>query len=190
MPGNNLLTREEHLQKLEGFCTALHEVFTRGGLSPDQSQEVWRVGVAGECTRCGIHVYGEELYALSQPPSEKYANAKLGRLRLGNCARDGCNAYSYRLAFYPYGELDWPEILANVGSHKEEAGAKPAEEFKLAHSWSFVSQSSLVRQAALGLLLVGVLLMVRQWYIGGRIPLLREPHKFQVAPESVRVGNH
>ncbi len=182
MTADQPLSREQQLQKLESFCRALNGLFARAGLTPEQSEEVWRLGVAAECSRCGIRIYGEELYALSQPPSEKWANAKIGRLRLGNCARDGCDAYSYRLTFYPYGDLDWPAILASVDGTKEEPAPQAAGQSTRRMGWGLVWQSSAARRVGLGLGAIVLLLLVRQWYIGGRIPLLREPQIFQADP--------
>jgi hypothetical protein len=179
-----LLTRQEPLQSLASFCQALDGVFARAGLTPEQAQEVWRLGIAAECVTCRIHVYGEELYALSQPPSEKYANAKLGRMRLGDCARQGCNSYSYRLTFYPYANLDWQALLARLDAQGQATDQPGAQESTIRHAWRRLLQSPKARHAILGLVLIVLLLGVRQWYIGGRIPLLREPQKFQVAPES------
>jgi hypothetical protein len=190
MTADQLPTREEHLQKLESFCKSLDGLFARAGLTPEQSEEVWRVGVAAQCVQCGIHVYGEELHALSQPPSEKYATAKLGRLRLGDCARQGCNSYYYRLTFYPYGDLDWRALLASLDGKAEETGKKTAEESMFQHGWKLLVRSPAAQRVALGLVLVMLLLVVRQWRIGGRIPLLREPQKFQVAPESGQFAVH
>ena len=184
MVTDQLLTRQVPLQKLEPLCRALGDSLTRGGLTPEQSQELWRVGVAAECTRCGIPIYGDELYALSQPPSEKYANIKLGRLRLGDCAREGCNSYTYKLTFYPYNNLDWPTLLAAIDRNEKEPGNAPVRP-GIAQALNLLWRSSAARRVALGLIVVVLLLVVRQWYLGGRIPLLREPRKFQVDPGSV-----
>jgi hypothetical protein len=35
----------------------------------------------------GTRISGKELFALSQPPTAERATAKIGRLRLGDCAR-------------------------------------------------------------------------------------------------------
>jgi hypothetical protein len=190
MAANGPVTREERLPKLEGLCQALEARFALAGLAPEQSLEIWRQGVAAECVRCGIHIYGEELYALSQPPSEKYASAKLGRLRLGDCARQGCNSYTYRLTFYPCAALDWQALLASLASQEAEAGKQNGGESVARQGWRLLAQSPSVRRAALGLVLIVLLLAVRQWYIGGRIPLLREPEKFQAAPESLPLAGH
>ena len=38
------------------------------------------------------------------------------------------------------------------------------------------------RRVGLALVIVVLLLLFRQWYFGGRIPLIREPEKFRVDP--------
>ncbi len=190
MSADPFVTREEQLPKLQAFCSSLDGLFVRAGMTPEQSQEVWRLGVAAECVRCGIRIYGEELHTLSQPPSEKCGNAKLGRLRLGDCARSGCNAYTYRLTFYPCGQLDWQTLLGSLDANAPEPGKKDAVESMLRPAWGLLLHSRVARRLALALAIVVLLLLVRQWYIGGRIPLLREGQSFQGAPESTRFPMH
>jgi len=185
MAGNDSLTRQEYLPKLESFCKALDGMFARAGVRAETSQEVWRLGVAAECVRCGIRVYGDELYALSQPPSEKFATLKLGRLRRGDCAREGCNSYYYRLTFYPYDNLDWPALLAGLEDNKTQGGEEAAGPGMALHAWRLLVRSPATQRVAIGMVVVALLLAVRQWRIGGRIPLLREPRQFQAAPECI-----
>ena len=190
MNADQLLIRQMHLQKLEPFCQALDQALARAGLAPEQAHELWRVGVAAECTRCRIRIYGEELYALSQPPSEEYANAKLGRLRLGDCARSGCDSYYYRLTFFPCPEVNWAEILAAIERDPEGPAGQKAGEPAPNSGWRLLLRWPVTRRVSVALALVVMLLVFRQWYIGGRIPLLREPHKFQVSPQSAQIATH
>jgi len=190
MIADQLPVRQARLEMLEAFCQALDRAFTRAGLAPEKSDEAWRVGVAAECVRCGIRIYGEELHALSRPPAEEYANAKIGRLRLGDCARSGCDSYYYRLTFYPCPEVNWAEILAAIERDTEESAGQKAGEPAHNNGWRLLLHSSATRRVGVALAVVVILLVVRQWYIGGRIPLLREPHKFQVSPESTQFATH
>lgn len=179
------VTRQEHLQRLYPFCQGLDKALAQAGLPPEKSLEVWRAGVAAECVQCGINVSGKELFALSRPPSAELDSAKISRLRLGDCARKGCTSYYYRLTFRPFQELDWPEILgqAETIEHEppEQMPGKPALSTRgLLIFWSVPA----ARRVGGALLLVLLVLIVRQWYIGGRIPFLHEPEKFQAAPQS------
>jgi hypothetical protein len=88
----------------------------------------------------------------------------------------------YQLHFGRVPDLDWEVIqeqMAAAENHRlalvaAEAAAKRAAQRKF--NWRFIARVAI----ALGVLLL--LLMIRQWYLGGRIPILREPEKFRVAP--------
>jgi hypothetical protein len=179
-----LLIRQVPLLKLESCCQALTEVLHQSGLSPEASLEAWRAAVSAECVRCGIPISGEELFALSQPPSAERASAKIGRMRLGDCARQGCNSYDYRVVFRSHAQLDWPKLLAQAEELQQEKAKPPSAGFgwkEMGRLW--VRQCVACRRLWIPLsILVLLLLLWRQWYVGGRIPLLREPEHFRVDP--------
>lgn len=179
------VTRQVHLQKLEAFCRELDKTLSRAGLLPDKSIQAWGGSVAARCTQCDIQVSGEELFALSKSPSAELASAKIGRLRLGDCARKGCSSYYYHLTFRPYPDLNWPEILAQTETIKDEPAEQwPRELACISRGLSIFWLGPATRRLGGAFLLVLLLLIVRQWYIGGRIPFLHEPQKFQADPDS------
>ena len=108
------VVRQEVICNLQPLCRALAEAFGRRGVPPADMSAVWRADVVATCPKCGIIVSGEELYALSKPPAAESASAKIGRLRLGDCARSGCDSYHYQLAFKPHGEVAWTELLSQA----------------------------------------------------------------------------
>ncbi len=177
--------RQEHLCNLARFCQRLDAGLRWAGMTPEQCQATFRRAVSAECTGCGIYISGDELYALSQPPSAELASTKTGRLRLGDCARQGCEAWYYRVNLWPQSQLNWPSLLAQIDLAEEE-GQKPAA---LPAFWGpackRLMHSPLLPRIGIAFFVVVVLLVARHWQQGGRIPLLREPEKFQVdvAPE-------
>jgi len=186
MISDSVLTRQEHLQKLNTFCRALDKALARAGVVPRKSLEAWREAVGAQCVQCGIEVSGQELLALSQPPSAELDSAKICRLRLGDCARKGCTSYYYRLTFRPYLEVNWPEILAQAETIKDEpAEQAPSKPARSTPGLSILWHLPAISRIGGVFLLVLLFLILRQWYIGGRIPLLREPQKFQAAPDSI-----
>jgi hypothetical protein len=179
------VTRQEHLQRLYPFCQALAKALARAGVVPKNSLEAWREAVAAQCVQCGIEVSGQELFALSQAPSPELDSAKIGRLRMGDCARKGCTSYYYRLVFRPYQELNWPEILAQVETITQEPAQKTRSQSTSSHlELSSLWRLPVTRRLGAVFVLIVVLLLVRQWSIGGRIPWLHEPEKFLAAPDS------
>jgi hypothetical protein len=174
---------QEHLLKLEPFCRGLAEALGRAGLAPDMIEGTMRASVSAECIQCGIRVSGEELYALSQPPSPELASAKIGRLRLGDCARQGCDSYYYKLAFQNHPGLDWPKLLAQIQSPAAEEAKPNAPTLELKAATKLVASSIWARRLGIALAALVVLLLVRQWHSGGRIPLIREPEHFRIATD-------
>src|SRR5437773_1407310 len=91
--------RPQHLQRLGQFSLTLAEVLEQSAIAPDKLREVVRSAWSGECVQCGIQVTGEEMLALSKPAEAGEANPRVTRLRQGNCARNRCDSYYYRLIF-------------------------------------------------------------------------------------------
>ncbi len=181
MVEESVVIREEHLQKLAPFCQALGEALSRSGLAPDQALGLWRAASTAQCTQCGIPISGEELFALSQPADDN-PSPKVRRLRLGDCAHPGCESYFYRLTFRAHPPLDWPALLARAEAIQAELERPISAKTRTADFAKGLLRAGLTRRAAIALLVLLLLLLIRQWYTGGRIPLLREPEHFRVAP--------
>jgi hypothetical protein len=166
--------RQQPLPKLEGFCRALCEALHPTGL---ELPKVFDASITAECVRCGIRISGVELFALSQPPSEELSSAKIGRLRLGDCARQGCNGYEYRLTFRSLPTLDWPKLISQADAIQQEQSPEYAVATKATKRLHWRGTA---RRVGVALGVVLLLLVLRQLYLGGRIPLLREPEHFRV----------
>jgi hypothetical protein len=174
--------REERIQALEQFSRALSAACRRCGPSEAKTAEAVRAALSAECMKCGIHVSGGELLAISETAEAKEPSAKVKRMRLGYCARDGCESFTYRLFFRSHPGADWPTITAQL-----EAVGQNCTELSAAQAAAKRAAARKARWRTLGrigiaLAIIGLLLVIRQWYVGGRIPLLREPEKFRVDP--------
>ncbi len=194
MSQETAIVRQEEIRKLEGFCRALAEALRRGGLGPENVVAAWRAGVAAECTRCGISVSGDELFALSQPPAAEHASAKIGRLRLGDCARNGCESYHYQLTFKLHGQPDWAALLLQGEAIRQEqehpAGGDGVHRRADSSLARLLWTSRRARRLWIALAAFLLLMLVRQWYLGGRIPLIREPEDFRVDPAPQEESAH
>jgi hypothetical protein len=180
------LTRQEHLQTLPAFSAALAAALKHCGPGEEKLRPALDSALAAECVLCGITLTGSELLAIGAAAEESAGdNPKLARLRQGDCARNGCRSYFYRLTFTPHPDLDWAKVLSQteiaktgqqVEAREEEAALAAA---RRAVGWK------LIRRLLVGLALVAMLWLIRQWYSGGTIPLLREPEHFKPDPASV-----
>jgi hypothetical protein len=180
-----LIQHQEHLFHLGEFCVALRTAIAGSGFGPDQVREIFRAFVTAECVGCRIRISGEELFALSQPPAAEYASAKTGRMRRGDCARQGCDSYYCLIGFKYYAEIDWPTILGQVERVRSDPATKPAVvNCRPSAWWALISAKVVGRTVTVTAVLL-LMLLLKQLYQGGPIPLLREPEHFQVdvAPE-------
>jgi hypothetical protein len=174
------MTHLQHLLKLEPLCRYLVEALADSGLAPEKIQAAFETSLSAECVSCGIPLSGAELYTLSQPPSAEHANAKIGRLRMGDCARQKCDSYYYRMTFRPFPGVDWESLASKF--EKGEPQQKPDTDAGSEKKWLLKYLRTLRVPAHIWLTLAALVLVlvVRQWYVGGRIPLLREPEHFKV----------
>ena len=186
MTENLPIVRVEHLQELTPWLNALNESLSADGLTHEKRKELMRATVLAECVQCGIHVPGEDLFALSQPDENTSGKPKICRLRLGDCARNGCKSLYYRVTFISGPRIDWLAALQKT----ENPPQKPSDE-SAGGTWEAV-KSALPVKARISwrfwavVAVITLVLVARQLYYCGRIPLIREPENFRVdtAPSS------
>ena len=173
------ITRQVPLVRLETFCRSLQEA-TDLVYDSSESADIWRLHISAECPACGIRTSGEELRALAFPPCAEFASAKIGRMRLGSCARHGCEAWDYSVHLWNQEGIDWPILLkaADKLGQAIDTSPKVSGHGSLA-GFGQPAASYAVRVAGM-LGIVFTLWLARELYLGGRIPLLREPEKFKI----------
>lgn len=151
--------------------------------TPAEEQEAVASGFHAECVQCGIGLGGDDLLKLAAPTDGVAADPRIQRLRLGYCARNGCDSHFYRLSLTPVPGVDWFALLAGTSgpaAEEKEPIEDPATAMRRVEFLARVKQ--LGARALLALALVGVLLAFRHWRRGGTIPLVREPENFVVDP--------
>jgi hypothetical protein len=155
----------------------------------EQAQAILIAAVQAQCAQCAIPLTVDELIASAgeETPSSA-ALAKVSRLRQGYCARNGCLSRFYQVNLLPYPGVIWAEVLARAAAiNQEQAAALQVEEAENEIQRRRESRTKgLKLLGTLGGLLL--LLVARQWLVGGRIPLLREPQTFRGARSSVLPG--
>jgi hypothetical protein len=176
----SFLERQEHVQNLSRFSQRLAGALGQCAPGPDQLRPALRAAVSGECVQCGIRITGEELIELSQPAKTAESDPKIARLRLGYCARNHCDSYYYRLTFRTHPDLDWTRLLSRADSVNDAQAPPTAVEEETIKATPGVGRRRLLGRLFVALAVVSLLLLIRQWYRGGTIPLIREPENFQV----------
>jgi len=187
MPNFEPIIRQEQLHGLPQFCISLAEALKR--IVPDDARRktLVRTSLSAECVLCGLSVNGEELLEVGvSDGAAEPANPKIARLRQGYCARNGCDSRFYRLTFYQHPELDWSRAFSQSETVQEEQREEAKAEVAEAKALRRVHRWKLAGRVGIGLVVLCVLYMIRQWYTGGTIPILREPEKYQTDPASLR----
>jgi len=113
-------------------------------------------------------------------------NRRAARLQTGACVREGCSATRYRITLQKHPDLDWAQLLSAESSPATEGEEQPvdAQEEAVETGWGSLlfSRRPLAVRVTILVVLLLLVLVWRQVYFGGRIPLLREPEKFWVDP--------
>lgn len=184
------MTRAEAILRQEsvGVLPSLAGILTRGlvdlGLEPARAEAAVRDGVSAECVLCGMRVSGPELLALAtspaSPASPAAAAPKLDRLRLGYCARSGCDSHFYRVRLEPLDGVPWPRLMPEGRFSPEEPVEAPDEAQQEREVRHRAGLRRLAVRSAASLGVLGLLLLARHVYLGGTIPYLREGERFRV----------
>jgi len=173
--------REVKIEALTDFSRDFAEICRRCDPDGGKTAEALTGALTAECTTCQIRVSGAELLAIAAS-DDANASPKIKRIRLGYCARETCESLAYRIHFgdLPGFALQAMYALAETANtHRHElvaaeAAAKSARKRQ--------SHRRYLAKVALALGAVLILIIIRQWYVGGRIRLIREPEKFRVTP--------
>jgi hypothetical protein len=131
--------------------------------------------LSAECVQCAIRVNGGDLLKLGEGDTEN--NSKLERLKSGYCARNGCDSLFYRVTRAPHPQIDWPKLLhpaQEIVQTKTETGKAQPTLARMARRHRNILRTAAIIAALL------VIVIVRQFYMGGAIPFIREPEAFQV----------
>lgn len=142
---------------------------------PDRLRAAIDQALSAECVQCGIRLSGSELLKFEEESSD---DARVERLRIGYCARNGCESLFYRVTCAPHPQVNWPALLnpAQELSAEERAGAEARAKKQDA---ARKRNKALIR-TAVALVILFIVFAIRQVYMGGSIPFIRQPEDFKV----------
>ncbi len=163
----------------------LLESLTLAELNAAELNEAFANYVTAECLQCGIQVAGEELGRIALAGAEgSGGDPRLSRLRKGYCAREGCESYYYRLILREHPKVDWSKLAQSLA----QTAAAPSVSVPLPKRSSGISLLLADKRARRVLAGIGVLLLllvVRHFATGGRIPFTHKAPAYTVDPASV-----
>jgi hypothetical protein len=165
-----------HLNHIGVFSRELAQKIGLHGTDPGTGAGAAGFRLKGECIQCGIRITEEELLLLGQEKTAGETDPRIERLRLGYCARNGCDSIFYRVSARANAPIEWSKYFPEPNSHLSD----PAND-GLEVQTTFAAGTKLFnwRVLAAGLTLL-TLILVRQYYRGGTIPFIREPEEFKV----------
>jgi len=143
-------------------------------------------GFTATCVQCGIQLDSADLAHLAGPElSETPLPPKIDRVLKGYCARSECPSYYCRVEVAPESGIDWNQLQKAISGPVEELDEETSAEARLAVQAQRTFLLRWMGKLAAAAAILMLLLMIRQWYIGGTIPLLREPESFTIDPTSL-----
>lgn len=180
MSSADAIVRQEPI----GVLASLGGILVRGnvdlGVDRTAAEAAVREGVAAECVLCGMRLSGPEILDLAGPAGAPGDSPKLARLRLGYCARNGCDSHYYRITFLPRPGIAWARLLPEGELRPADPEPEMDEAQLERQALHRIALRRMLRRGALGGLAIAFLLLARHWYQGGTIPVIREGEKFRV----------
>jgi len=171
------------VEDLGHFHASLARALSEAGLGGPRLNEIFSTCLRVECARCAMQITNDEIEQMSlSEDSRQPLQPKLQRLRLGYCARGGCESYFYAVHMENHPDVDWEAIAEKAGNLL--AATKPTAGKKERRQPIRKRHQQTMRFAA-GLLIIAVLLL--SWFVArhGRLPLTTKKHKYEIDPASV-----
>jgi hypothetical protein len=175
------LIREEPVRRLGRVILAILDAVRRGDTAEGRNVAALNIALEAECAGCRTRIKGAELLVLARSASGRI-DPRIARLRRGRCANESCPHENYRVILKVHPDLNWSRLLSQTtpasppddqpgtGENSLDPAAESAPRYR-----------GLLRIGALAAAVL-LALLVRQWYYGGQIPLIRQPENFRVAP--------
>jgi hypothetical protein len=168
------------------FYANLARALTDAGITGRRLNEILASHLRVSCARCDIHLTTEEIEQVSLvEETTQLSHPKLKRLRLGYCARAGCESDNYQIQLEAYPGVDWETVVAKAN---DLVSAQKAAEKAAVQRQARQKQTQRTKRAMLALLAVAACFLLLFVWRHGRLPFVKKPHKYQIDPASVSPG--
>lgn len=177
MSGNWTETSQKTIKELVEFGRSLAQTIAKEK-EADRLRAAADQALSAECVQCGIRLTGWEVLQFGEEVS---TDTRVERLRSGYCARNGCESLFYRVTCAPHPEINWPALLNPTHVLTEEERAAAEQSAKKTRHAKLRNKTLLRAGIAIAALLI--VFVLRQIWVGGSIPFIREPENFRVDRE-------
>jgi hypothetical protein len=165
------------------FYANLARALTETGITGPQLNEILSTRLRVSCVRCDIHLTTDEIEQVSLVnDTTQLSHPKLKRLRLGYCAREGCESDDYQIQLEACPGVDWETIAAKAN---ELVSTQKVAEEEAVRRQARHNQIQRTKRAVLAVLTVAVCFLLLFVWRNGRLPFVKKPHKYQIDPASV-----
>jgi len=179
-----LKTIQIRVENLVRFHASLARALSETGISGGQLNEIFSTYLRAECAKCGIKITGDEIVHVGvAEEATELPHPKLKRLRLGYCAREGCESYDYYIHLEDHPGVDWAKVSEKA---HQLATAMKAEASQDEKRQARQKRNRRRTRVVAGLFIVIALLLVSFLTRHGRLPFTKKPHKYEIDPASVR----
>lgn len=178
MSGNWTQNSQMTIKELVEFGRSLSQTVAKEK-EPDRLRAAVDQALSAECVQCGIRLTGWEVLQFGEEAS---SDARVERLRSGYCARNGCESLFYRVTCAAHAEINWPALL-NPTQTLTDAERAALEELGKKKARAKLLNRTLLR-AGIAVAALLIVFVIRQIWVGGTIPFIREPEDFQVDREA------
>lgn len=171
----------------------LHEAMARAwgeaGVGGQELESVFASGIRASCVSCGLSVTGAELADLAlrgedEESRDRPLPAKLERLSLGYCPRQGCESRFYQVQIVVPGRFDRGWVLGRTQQILEGRGG-PRIQLRPSLSPETRRATQRVAMVALGTFLVAFVAYRVMFYRSQLIPFVQPKSPFTVEPSSI-----
>jgi hypothetical protein len=177
MAGDWTQVSQMSIKELAEFSRSLAQTISKQP-EPDRIRAAIDQALNAECVQCGIRLSGSELLKFEGETSD---DPRVERLRIGYCARNGCESLFYRVTCGPHPQINWPGLLNPA--HELSAEEKAAAELRAKKQATAKKRNKALLRGGVAVVVLLIVFAIRQIYIGGSIPFIREPEDFRVDRE-------
>jgi hypothetical protein len=172
------------LENLVRLHAALASSLSETGINSCQLNEIFSTHVRAECVKCGMHITGDQIGQIAVLEEDASLSCpKLKRLRLGYCAREGCESYYYAFHLQAHPNIDWAAVIEKAHRFAIALEKVAQQEQKQQRKWK---QNWLRNRVAWAMISIVAILLFRFVMVHGHLPFTDKPQKYKIDPASTR----
>jgi hypothetical protein len=162
--------------------SALREALAETGLGGNELNSIFTARTQVTCPGCGSVLSGPDLEQIAGSTADSVLPAKLERVRLGACPRNGCNSRFLKLQVARQPSLDLDKVLARVEGIISGQGTLPAPVMPKSRAPIQLRRLVLI---SLGTLLICFVAYRAIFFRTQPIPFVKPTSPYTVDPKSV-----